>query len=326
MRKTGFLIALLLSCLTVFGQSNSFPSSGNATIYQSSGTYRSYDVVNFNSNVVARHEATTDGTGQLWLRDAAGNYRAIIRGNNFPSVISSELILGAYTSTSKSRRLFVDGTSEFVGNVYGQSNVELKQASGSFRAYDVMNFNNHTVARFEATTNGTGQLWFRDQNGNYKVSIRAHATIPSSIAGELVLGEYATTSKGKKLYVKGDSWIAGKLGVDGQLRAEEVKVEVINGADFVFEPGYDLRSLEETKEFITRNKHLPEIPSAKEMETEGLELGQMNIRLLQKIEELTLYQIDLLEQLKQQQQELQQSKDRILLLEKSMKDLKQEGQ
>ena len=90
-----------------------------------------------------------------------------------------------------------------------------------------------------------------------------------------------------------------KLAVNGQIRATEVKVltDVNSVPDFVFEPEYELRTLQETKEYITKNKHLPEIPSAAEIGENGIDLGDMNMRLLMKIEELTLYQIELLERL-----------------------------
>ncbi|MBV6646859.1 MAG: hypothetical protein KI790_15485 [Cyclobacteriaceae bacterium] len=100
-----------------------------------------------------------------------------------------------------------------------------------------------------------------------------------------------------------------KLTVDGKIRAEEVKVEIVNGPDYVFESDYQLRTLKETKEYITQNKHLPEIPSAKEMESNGVDLGDMNMRLLKKIEELTLYQIELLERLEKAEQEISQLKN-----------------
>lgn len=82
-----------------------------------------------------------------------------------------------------------------------------------------------------------------------------------------------------------------KLHVDGKIISEEVKIQVVNGADFVFEEEFELRTLEETEVFIMENKHLPEIPSAAEMKEKGLVLGEMNILLLQKIEELTLHLI-----------------------------------
>ena len=83
-----------------------------------------------------------------------------------------------------------------------------------------------------------------------------------------------------------------KLEVAGTIRATEIKV-MAQTADFVFEDDYELRSLEEVEAFINDNGHLPDIPSAAEMEEDGIGLAEMNKLLLQKIEELTLYMIEL---------------------------------
>lgn len=98
-----------------------------------------------------------------------------------------------------------------------------------------------------------------------------------------------------------------KLAVDGQIRATEVKVltDVNSVPDYVFEPGYQLRTLEETKQYITENKHLPEIPSAAEIGENGIDLGDMNMRLLKKIEELTLHLIEQNERMEKMENELQ---------------------
>ncbi len=83
-----------------------------------------------------------------------------------------------------------------------------------------------------------------------------------------------------------------KLAVAGKAIAEEVKVELSGSwPDYVFEEGYHLPTLESLEAFIKSEKHLPEIPSAAEMEENGLELGTMNMLLLKKIEELTLHTI-----------------------------------
>lgn len=84
-----------------------------------------------------------------------------------------------------------------------------------------------------------------------------------------------------------------KLSVEGTIAARKVRVtQSANWADFVFHPDYKLPSLQEVESFIRSNQHLPEIPSAAEVEKEGIDLGDMNKKLLQKIEELTLYIID----------------------------------
>ncbi|PXX95024.1 hypothetical protein DF185_22700 [Marinifilum breve] len=81
-----------------------------------------------------------------------------------------------------------------------------------------------------------------------------------------------------------------KLAVNGSITASEVKVQA-QTADFVFEDDYDLKDLEEVEEFISLNKHLPDVPSAKQMKENGVGLAEMNKLLLQKVEELTLYVI-----------------------------------
>ncbi|WP_461630251.1 hypothetical protein [Labilibaculum euxinus] len=93
---------------------------------------------------------------------------------------------------------------------------------------------------------------------------------------------------------------AYKLDVNGTIRATEIKVEA-QTADFVFEEDYELKSLEEVEQFIQTNNHLPDIPSAKEMKEDGVGLAEMNKLLLQKVEELTLYVIQLKKEIKKTQ-------------------------
>ena len=95
-----------------------------------------------------------------------------------------------------------------------------------------------------------------------------------------------------------------KLAVKGKIRAEEIKVET-GWADYVFKEGYDLPTLEEVEKHIQEKGHLINIPSAKEVKENGVQLGEMNKLLLEKIEELTLYVIELKKQNDQQQIEIQ---------------------
>ncbi|WP_394773471.1 tail fiber protein [Flavobacterium sp.] len=85
-----------------------------------------------------------------------------------------------------------------------------------------------------------------------------------------------------------------KLTVAGNIHAQEVKVTVNAGEvpDYVFANDYKLKSLQEVEDYIKENKHLPEIPSAKEIEKNGLMLAEMNLNLLKKMEEMTLYMIE----------------------------------
>jgi hypothetical protein len=84
-----------------------------------------------------------------------------------------------------------------------------------------------------------------------------------------------------------------KLAVNGKIWTQEVNVQMTNpGPDYVFEKNYELLPLTELETYISQNKHLPEVPSAKEMEKDGLNLKEMNLILLKKVEELTLHLIE----------------------------------
>ena len=97
------------------------------------------------------------------------------------------------------------------------------------------------------------------------------------------------------------------LYVEKGIYAKVVKVEhPPEWSDFVFSEGYNLKSLKEVEDFINENGHLPDIPNTEEVEENGIDLGSMDAKLLQKIEELTLYVIEQNRQLKKQQAELEE--------------------
>lgn len=115
-----------------------------------------------------------------------------------------------------------------------------------------------------------------------------------------------------------------KLAVAGNMIAESVKVKLQGSwPDYVFSEDYKLPTLQETEKHIKENGHLEGIPSAKEVKADGIDLGEMNAKLLRKIEELTLYLIEQDKQLKEQNEllnsriELQQ--DEINILKKAIK-------
>ncbi len=101
-----------------------------------------------------------------------------------------------------------------------------------------------------------------------------------------------------------------KLDVKGTIRAEEVKVET-GWADYVFHEDYELKSLSEVSSYIEENHHLPGIPSAEEVAENGIKLGEMNAKLLEKIEELTLYMIEQNKKIEKQQKEIEILKSKV---------------
>ncbi|MFM9910891.1 MAG: hypothetical protein ACKVOW_16240 [Chitinophagaceae bacterium] len=143
--------------------------------------------------------------------------------------------------------------------------------------------------------------------------------VGNTIANDLIVASdgnigIGTTAPNAKLHINTNMMIgpgtptAGyALSVNGKIISEEVRVEANVWPDYVFENKYPIISLTELENYINKNKHLPNIPSANEVKKEGIALGDMNRRLLEKIEELTLYIIH-------------QDK-KINLLEEKMQDL-----
>lgn len=123
----------------------------------------------------------------------------------------------------------------------------------------------------------------------------------------------------------------GKLTVNGNIHAKEVKIDLLGACvpDYVFAKDYKLKPLKEVEDFINKNSHLPEIPSAAAIEKNGLMLAEMNMSLLKKVEELTLYTIQQDKELKSQSREISTLKkenerfknveDRLSIIEKELK-------
>ena len=88
-----------------------------------------------------------------------------------------------------------------------------------------------------------------------------------------------------------------KMAVNGKIKTKGVIVDPSNWADYVFEPDYKLKSLKEVSSFIHTNGHLPDVPSAQEVEETGVDVSEMQSTLLRKIEELTLYILELNEEI-----------------------------
>lgn len=96
-----------------------------------------------------------------------------------------------------------------------------------------------------------------------------------------------------------------QINNDGSVRAREIIVNNESSwPDYVFLPAYELRTLDELKSYIQLNGHLPNVPSATEVEEKGIALGEMNKILMEKVEELTLYLIQQEERIKKLEMKL----------------------
>ena len=142
----------------------------------------------------------------------------------------------------------------------------------------------------------------------------------TSETGSLVIGQWSNSAKGIKINATGNVGIgcqpsfstgasACKLSVEGKIGARDVVVTVGAFPDFVFEQGYNLKPLVEVEKNIKAEGHLEGIPSKKEVDINGVAIGKLQAKILQKVEELTLYAI-------QQDKRLEEQSQRIAQLEK----------
>lgn len=159
-------------------------------------------------------------------------------------------------------------------NLYFSGNDDLKVANG-----------HGTMSGASIILPGNGQP---NQGG-----ITFYTSNPSAvIADQVFTGSAAMVINGSGNVGLGTTLPREKLSVNGNIRAHELKVELTGWPDYVFNSGYYLKPLSEIEKFIKIEKHLPGIPSAGEVEQNGLGLGEINKLLLEKVEELTLHLIE----------------------------------
>ena len=170
-------------------------------------------------------------------------------------------------------------------NLSGNIHIPLSSSIGHLQLIDKFTHNGNTIGNYslgwanDSWLNGAPTSYYSGYGG-IKFFTQSSPRLVIDYSGNVGIG--TTDPKGYK------------LAVAGKAIAEEVTVKLqANWPDYVFEPSYTLPSLDSIKTYIDKNKHLPEVPSAKEMEKNGVNLGEMNMLLLKKIEELTLYVIEL---------------------------------
>lgn len=223
--------------------------------------------------------------------------------NTFPS--SGNVGIG---TTSPSQELYVVGNS-----IVGSNNLDsVLDGQGAFQQNSPLN-----NAGYIATPWVYARVIEGDQRGSASTLISIggkNGFTNSDEIGFVTNGAMRMFLNANGKFGIGTTSPSERLTVNGKVSAEEILVEENIGADFVFDDSYSLPELGEIANHIKKNKHLPGIPSAFEMRKNGVKVGDLQMKLLQKIEELMLYTI-------QQQKEIRYLKVENLKQEQLLEKL-----
>lgn len=228
-----------------------------------------------------------DGTNQNAMIEAGtNNHRLEFWVNNNNSLIERMRIdqngyVGIGTS-APAQKLDVNGGIQISGDpglVFANS---ASGYTGSGIVYGYMSRSSGSGGSYPWNTSGTIVLQSESLSGTGGFAF-ATGTTPSvkmAILGSGNVG-IGTTDPGNY-----------KLAVNGDVKAKKITISQTGWSDYVFDKNYKLRSLEYLEAFIKENKHLPDVPTAKEVNAKGVSVGDTQALLLKKIEELTLYMIE----------------------------------
>ncbi len=222
---------------------------------------------------------STSGQTDLMTLDVNGNVGIGTSSPDAQLAVNGNISLTSFGSLSSNRNPNNNYTNLFLGGGIAD------QANGSYKVITDGGSNYFAAIKMDYSGGNVGAIKFYSgqSTGGSSYTI-SNANLENYARMTIVNGNVGigTTSPDKP------------LTVNGTVHAKEVLVDTnIQGPDYVFEKDYQLTSLDSIKNYIDQNKHLPEVPSAAAMEKNGVQLGEMNMLLLKKIEELTLYVIEL---------------------------------
>ncbi|TKC05243.1 hypothetical protein [Pedobacter frigoris] len=302
MRKIYILIQLVLCGIFVNAQTNTLPASGNVGI----GTLTPGSPLTVNGDLHA--SGTIGGNGGfinvLKIPPLDHGVAYFYINTNIPAsdyAAPQIQITGyMYYATNKAMKATL-GWYHYQGNFsWSQWQSDLGYQKPSRIRLGTYMKNGSPFIRIEISNNSVYWANYTISATDYSDSFYHYYSGWTYAVGEMPAG---TTSQIHTVSSNNDVLVDGKIGigmntptekleVNGKIRAREIKVENANWPDYVFAPSYKVPTLQETEKHIKEKGHLPGIPSASDVKANGIDLGDMNAKLLQKIEELTLHLIE----------------------------------
>lgn len=261
--KSICLLMAMLYCSSIFAQTNYFPPSGNAGIGTGASPAAPLHIKNGVQELMFGTGTSSSGyILSMGANDDAANFslNSKVRGFAFKNLNWNGI-------ERKLLTISTEGHLEIAGVFKSTATVAF---FGPGTAADSSNI---TLKRGIFLDNGASTAWdmFTLQNAS---------GVQFKVAGNGNVGIGANPN-------------SYKLAVNGIIAGRRVKVTQETWADFVFHSNYQLPALSEVENYIRENQHLPGIPTEKQVKEEGVDLGEMNKLLLQKIEEQMLYIIQL---------------------------------
>jgi hypothetical protein len=289
------LLIFLISYCAYAQVTNTFPTSGNVGIGTTTpGAWFSNEVLQFAGvrPTIRLSPNYEGGLGTILFKGSysnAGGAPDEFHLNYISSLTNPGILLSSYLNGPTDLIAFMGNGNVGIGTVTPREKLDIGgktiiqntlqtndytfigQHQGQLRILNGLGIYGSKAFEFALMDNGTGVIQSNEAGIGY-----------SNIALNPVSGDVGIGTMDPKGY---------KLAVNGKIRAHEIKVEIANWPDYVFTKDYKLPPLDETEKHIKEKGHLPGIPSAEEVKANGIDLGEMNAKLLQKIEELTLHLI-----------------------------------